>query len=38
MSLKKRGIPENAEFAIRFISDVPIVVAHKKYSATYYSG
>lgn len=38
MSLKERGVPENANFAIRFISDVPIVVAHKKYSATYYSG
>ena len=37
MSLKKRGIPENAEFAIRFMSDIPIVVAHKKHSAAYHS-
>ena len=37
MSLKKRGIPENAEFAIRFMSDIPIVVAHKTHSATHHS-
>lgn len=36
MSLKKRGIPDDAEFAIRFMSDIPIIVAHRKRAATYH--
>ena len=38
-SLKSLGIPENADFAVRFISDIPIVVSHKSrlpaYTSTY---
>lgn len=37
LSLKKQGIPENADFSVRFISDTPIVVSHKKHQATYTS-
>lgn len=37
LSLKIQGIPENAPFSARFISDVPIVVSHKKHRASYYS-
>lgn len=36
-SLKKKGIPEHASFAVRFISDVPIVVSHKKHQVSYCS-
>lgn len=36
-SLKKKGIPEHAPFAVRFISTVPIVVSHKDRKASYYS-
>lgn len=36
-SLKARGIPENAPFAVRFMSSVPIVVSHKNHTATYRS-
>lgn len=35
LSLKKRGIPENALFAVRFLSDVPIIVSHPAHSAVY---
>ena len=37
MSLKEKGIPENAPFAVRFMSNVPVVVSHKKHKAAYYS-
>ena len=37
LSLKKRGIPENKEFAVRFMSDIPIVVYHQKHKATYFA-
>ena len=37
LSLKKKGIPENSEFAVRFTSDIPIVVSHKLHSAVYRS-
>ncbi len=37
LSLKKQGIPENADFAVRFISDIPIVASHKIHQATYHS-
>ena len=36
-SLKAVGVPENAPFAVRFMSNVPIVVSHKKHKAAYYS-
>ena len=35
LSLKKRGVPENAPFAVRFISDVPIVISHPDHTAAY---
>lgn len=35
LSLKKRGVPENVPFAVRFISDVPIVISHPDHSAAY---
>ena len=35
LSLKKRGVPENVPFAVRFLSDVPIVVSHPNHSAAY---
>lgn len=35
LSLKKRGVPENAPFAVRFLSDVPIVISHPDHSAVY---
>ena len=35
LSLKKRGVPENAPFAVRFISDVPIIISHPDHSAVY---
>lgn len=37
LSLKKQGIPENADFSIRFVSDVPVVISHKDHAATYHS-
>ena len=37
LSLKKQGIPENADFAVRFLCEVPIVVSHKTHKATYTS-
>ncbi len=36
MSLKLRGIPEKADFAVRFISNTPVIVSHKNHKATYY--
>jgi len=35
-SLRKRGVPENGEFAVRFLSDVPVVVFHEKHRETYH--
>ena len=35
LSLKKRGVPENADFAVRFLSDVPIVISHPDHTAAY---
>ena len=37
LSLKKRGVPENVPFAVRFISDVPIVISHQDHKAVYTS-
>ena len=37
LSLKEQGIPENARFAVRFTSDLPIVVSHEKHKAAYVS-
>lgn len=36
-SLKLRGIPENAPFAVRFMSSIPIVVSHKNHKEAYRS-
>jgi hypothetical protein len=36
-SLKVRGIPENSRFAVRFRSEKPLVVTHKKHAASYHS-
>lgn len=35
LSLKKRGVPENVPFAVRFLSDVPIVISHPDHAAVY---
>ena len=35
MSLKEKGIPENAKFAVRFLSEIPIVVTHKNHKESY---
>ena len=37
LSLKKRGVPENVPFAVRFLSDVPIVISHPDHIAVYVS-
>ena len=37
LSLKGQGIPENARFSVRFMSDKPIVVSHEKHKAAYVS-
>ncbi len=36
-SLAKQGIPENAPFAVRFISDIPVVISHPTHTASYHS-
>ncbi len=36
-SLTQKGIPENAPFAVRFLSEVPIVVSHRTHRANYYA-
>lgn len=36
-SLKIKGIPENEPFAVRFISEIPIVVSNKNHKAAYIS-
>lgn len=37
MSLKEKGIPENARFAVRFMSNIPVVVSHKDHTAAYHT-
>lgn len=37
LSLKALGVPENALFAVRFMSDKPIVVSHKTHAPAYHS-
>lgn len=34
-SLTKKGIPENVPFAVRFLSDVPVVISHKRHRPSY---
>ena len=36
-SLGIKGVPENADFAVRFMSDIPLVVSHKDHAAAYHS-
>ena len=35
--LEKLGIPENTNFAVRFLSDLPIVISHRDHKCTYRS-
>lgn len=35
-SLQTLGIPEDAEFAVRFLSDSPVVISHRDHPATYH--
>lgn len=37
LSLKALGVPEDALFAVRFMSNVPIVVSHKTHTPAYHS-
>lgn len=37
VTLQQRGFPENKPFAVRFLSDVPIVVWHAKHAAAYHA-
>ena len=34
-SLETVGVPENAPFGVRFISDSPLVISHKDHPAAY---
>ncbi len=34
-TLKYNGLPENSDFAVRFISDVPVVIANKNHKEAY---
>jgi hypothetical protein len=36
LSLKIQGVVENAPFAVRFMSDKPVVITHKKHKANFY--
>ena len=36
-SLMKKGIPENEIFAVRFMSDIPIVISNKNHKADYHA-
>jgi len=36
-SLEAKGIPENASFGVRFMSNRPVVISHKNHSASYIS-
>ena len=35
--LEEKGIPENASFAVRFVSDRPVVISHKRHQAAFTS-
>ena len=35
LSLKKQGVPESSPFAVRFWSDIPIIVSHPDHNAAY---
>ena len=37
LSLKAQCTPENAPFAVRFMSDVPVVVSHPDHPASYHA-
>lgn len=37
LSLKTQGIPENAPFAVRFMSEIPVVVSNRNHTAAYRS-
>lgn len=37
MTLATRGVPENVPFAVRFISDTPVVISHKTHTPAYRS-
>ena len=36
-TLKKKGYPENAPFAVRIMSEIPIVVSHDKHQPAYHT-
>ena len=36
-TLATRGVPENVPFAVRFMSDVPVVISHKTHTPAYRS-
>jgi len=36
--LESRGVPENTYFAVRFISDLPVVISHRDHKPAYRSG
>ena len=35
--LESKGIPENTYFAVRFISDIPVVISHREHKPAYQS-
>ncbi len=37
MSLKEHGVPENALFSVRFVSNIPVIVSNKNHTAAYHS-
>ena len=37
MSLGKRGIPKGEEFSVRFRTEIPLLISHKKHSAAYHA-
>lgn len=37
MSLKELGVPENVDFAVRFITKIPVVVSHAEHAPAYVS-
>lgn len=37
LTLKDQGLPENAPFAVRFMSNVPVVISHRDHTASYKS-
>ena len=36
-SLKVKGIPEGKPFAVRFMSDIPIVISHKTHTPAFFA-